>query len=154
MYESGKEIILCDWKNFSLSVGCNESCLCFLVFPDAHNVFACASGNEFITRKLTNNLDWWISFLFLDQFVSFFRDGALDSDSIHSFLVELFAELEFDRRILECRRSFDDKCSIVLDCNLNGRWDCARNFASHVTDICWYEAIMDYDDVKRLEYLI
>lgn len=73
----------------------------FLVFPDVNNVLALASGDQFVTGELANDLDRWVSCLFLDQLVTLLSNGGLDICTIHSLLFKFFAELELHLRILE-----------------------------------------------------
>lgn len=67
-----------------------------LVFSHANSVFALAGSYQLVTGELSDDFDWWIAHLFLDQLVAFLRDDGLDGGSVHSLFLELFANLELN----------------------------------------------------------
>lgn len=107
-----------------------------LVFSNADNILAFAGGDQPVAGEFADNLAWRVAHLLLDQFVAVSCNERLTIDTVHSFLLELLAELELESLVLESCRGLDNKSSVIVDRNLDGWLCCVGQFTSGKANVC------------------
>lgn len=105
------------------------------VFTGANNIFNFHCGHHFAVGEFTDDFRWWITALFMNQFIAFQCNDTFNFTSIQCFFIEFLAQFKWNFRCFECGRC--NQCvDVTVFLQFNSWWNRVTDFTENKANTC------------------